>query len=430
MTTRLNRRYFLMGTLGAATLGRSIARAAQADKVRIGVIGCGGQGEFSWSSVADEDVRVLCDVDLAHTGRAAARFPKAQVVQDFRKVLDRDDIDAVTVATPDHWHALITNWALESGKHVYCEKPLTHSVYEARTVAETAKRKNLVTQMGTQIHAGGNYRRVVELIQADAIGPISRVDVWCEKQPSPGKLSAGSPPPSTLDYDLWVGPAPFRPYDPAVLPFNWRWWWEFGGGVLADMGCHYTDLAHWALDLRSPVKVSAKGSQFPDSDNKVPVEMEVHFHHAAKGKRPPVEVVWWHGIIGPRDEAGKPRELFGYHSGVLFHGEKGQLLADYSRHKLLPEDRFADFKAPSPTIPDSVGHHREWLNAIKDGGPTTCNFDYSGQLSETILLGNVAYRLGQEIEWDSERLRVKNAKEKDWKPLIRRDYRGDWKLKP
>lgn len=430
MSHRINRRYFLMGTAGATLLGRSIARAAQSEKVRIGVIGCVGQGEYSWSSVADEDVRVLCDVDLARTARAAARFPQAQVVQDFRKVLERDDIDAVTVATPDHWHALITNWALESGKHVYCEKPLTHTVYEARTVAQTARRKKRVTQMGTQIHAGNNYRRVVELIQANAIGPVTRVDVWCEKAPSPGKVSPGSTPPATLDYDLWVGPAEYRPFDPNIVPFNWRWWWEFGGGVLGDMGCHYMDLAHWALDLRAPDRIASKGSLFPDSDNKVPVDMEVHYQHPAKGSRGPVELVWWHGIIGPRDEAGKPRELFGYHSGVLFTGEKGQLLADYSRHKLLPEERFADYKRPEPTIPNSVGHHREWLNAIRDGGPTTCNFDYSGALTEAVLLGNVAFRLGKDLEWDSERLRVKNLKEKDWKPLIRRDYRGDWKLKP
>jgi predicted dehydrogenase len=297
-------------------------------------------------------------------------------------------------------------------------------------MAETAAKHKRVTQMGTQIHAGGNYRRVVELIQAGAIGKVTRVDVWCEKRPSPGRLaSGGSTAPSTLDYDLWVGPAPYRPFDANVVPFNWRWWWEFGGGVLGDMGCHYMDLAHWALDLRAPLKVNARGTQFPDTDNKVPVEMQVDYHHPARGEKPPVHLVWWHGITGPRDEQGQPKNLSGYRSGVLFHGEEGQLLADYSNHKLLPEEKYKDYKRPERSIPDSIGHHKEWLNAIKNGGPTTCNFDYSGALSEAVLLGNVAYRLGQEIEWDAERLKVRNAKEKEWKPLIRREYRGDWKLK-
>jgi predicted dehydrogenase len=428
----LNRRTFLFGSLALPLMERSIARAAGTpEKLRLGIIATGGQGEYSWSNVADEDVRVLCDVDLARTARAKARFPSAEVVQDFRKVLDRDDIDAVTVCTPDHWHALISVWAMEAGKHVYCEKPLAHSVYETRVVAETARKRKKITQMGTQIHAGSNYRRVVELVQAGAIGPVKRVDVWCAKQPSPGKLGVSSEPPSSLDYDLWLGPAPWRPFDPAVVPFNWRWWWEFGGGVLADMACHFMDLPHWALDLRHPRRVKAEGTRFPNADNTLPVEMRVDFHYPERDGKPPVHLVWWHGIPGPRDEAGKPRNLFGYENGVLFTGEQGQLLADYGRHKLLPEEKFADYKRPDPTIPESVGHHREWLNAIKANRfDTTCNFDYSGALTETVLLGNVAFRLGHEIEWDAKKLRVKNLPEKDWKPLLRREYRGDWTLKP
>jgi predicted dehydrogenase len=429
MSYRLNRRTFLFGAAGVAA-GAVIRRPVRAaDRVRLGIIGCAGQGEYNWSNLADQEIVMLCDVDLARVAKAAQQFPRAEVVQDFRRVIDRNDIDAVVVSTPDHWHAIPSVWAMETGKHVYCEKPLAHSVYECRVVAETAKKQKRVTQMGTQIHAGSNYRRVVELVQAGAIGPIRRVDVWCEKQPSPGKRAAQGTPPSTLDYEMWVGPAPMRPYDPNVLPFNWRWWWEFGGGVLADMACHFMDLPHWALDLRHPLRVSAAGTEFPDADNKVPVEMKVDFHYPARESRPPVHLTWWHGIAGPKDADGKVRNVSGYRNGVLFHGEEGELVADYGSHKLLPEDKFRDFKRPDPTIPDSVGHHREWATAIREGGTTTCNFDYSGALAETVHLGNVAYRLGREIEWDSKKLRVKNVRKSEWEPLLRREYRGEWRLK-
>jgi predicted dehydrogenase len=432
MSSSITRRSFLTGTLGAAALGFTAARpsrsASGTNAVRLGIIGCGGQGESNWSSLAGEEIVVLCDVDLARTARAKERFPKAEVVQDFRRVIERNDVDAVVVSTPDHWHSIPSVWAMETGKHVYCEKPLAHSVYEARVMEETARRKGVVTQMGTQIHAGANYRRVVELVKAGAIGPVRRVDVWCEKRPSPAKRLTQGAPPSTLDYELWVGPAPMMPYNPAVVPFNWRWWWEYGGGVLGDMACHYMDLPHWALDLRHPLRVSASGTEFPDADNKVPVEMRVDYAYPERPGLPPVRLVWWHGIPGPKDETGAVRDL-GMRSGVLFHGDDGELLADYGSHKLLPEDKFKDYQRPAPSIPDSVGHHLEWINGIKNGAPTTCNFDYSGALAETVLLGNVAYRLGREIEWDAKKLKVKNAREEQWEPLIRPAFRGDWKLK-
>lgn len=431
MPPRVNRRTFLMGTAGTmagVALARSASHAADGDKVRLGIIGCGGRGQGNWSALTGEEVVMLCDVDLEQVKKAAAQFPKAEVVQDFRKVLDRKDIDAVVISTPDHWHAIPSVWAMETGKHVYCEKPLARTVYEIRAMQEAAKKYNRVTQMGTQIHAGANYRRVVELVKAGAIGPIRRVDVWCEKRPSPGKrVTQGTPPPS-LDYDLWIGPAEWRPYDSHVVPFNWRWWWEFGGGVLGDMACHFMDLPHWALDLRQPERVKAAGTEFPDSDAKVPVTMRVDFSYPARDKQPPVQLTWWHGTTGPQDEAGKIVN-FGYSSGVLFHGEQGQIAADYGSHKLLPEERFSSYQRPSQTIPDSVGHHQEWINGIKHGTPTTCNWDYSGALAETVQLGNVAYRLGREIEWDSKKMRIKNAREREYEPLLKPNYRGDWKLK-
>jgi len=239
---------------------------------------------------------------------------------------------------------------------------------------------------------------------------------------------SGMTPPSTLDYELWNGPSPEFAYNPGVVPFNWRWWWEFGGGVLADMGCHFMDLPHWALGLRAPHTVKAKGTPLQEADNTVPQEMRVEFYYSARGEQPPVQLTWWHGIPGPRDEAGAVQNL-GMRSGVLFHGDQGQLLADYGAHRLLPEEKYRDYQRPAPSIPDSVGHHREWVEAIKNGTPTTCNFDYSGALSEAVLLGNVSYRLGRDIEWDAKKLRVKGVRESEWESLVRPPYRGDWKLR-
>jgi predicted dehydrogenase len=430
VSQRITRRSFVMGAglavVGAAAGRRAAAARRPGEKVRLGVIGVGGQGEYDWGQLADQEIVALCDVDLARTANAVKQFPKAVVVQDFRRVIERNDIDAVVVATPDHWHAIPSVWAMQTGKHVYCEKPLAHTVSECRMMAETAKQHGLVTQMGTQIHAGSNYRRTVELVRAGAIGTIRRVDVWCSGRPTPGHRAKEGTPPSTLDYNLWLGPAPRRPYDPAVIPFHWRWWWDFGGGVLADMGCHYMDLAHWALDLRHPVRVAATGTQFPDADNKVPVEMRVDYDYPARGAQPPVRLTWWHGTPGPRDEAGKVRR-FSMGSAVLFHGDKGELLANYDSHKLLPERQFADYAAPSPTIPDSIGHHKEWINAIQNGGETTCNFAYSGALAETVLLGNVSYRLGTPIEWDAAAMRVTNNK--DAEALIQYEYQNGWRLR-
>jgi len=432
MPLLLTRRSFLIGAAltagGAVVRGEPAVRPARprpGEKVRLGIIGVGGRGQDNWSQLAGEEIVALCDVDLARVTNAVKRFPKAAVVQDFRRVIERNDIDAVVVSTPDHWHAIPSVWAMQTGKHVYCEKPLAHTIAECRVMAETAKRIGVATQMGTQIHAGSNYRRVVELVQAGAVGTIRRVDVWCSNRPEPGHRAAQGTPPATLDYPLWIGPAPMRPYDPKVLPFHWRWWWEFGGGVLADMGCHYMDLAHWALDLRHPLRVAASGTEFPDADNKVPVEMRVDYDYPARGDRPPVRLTWWHGIPGPRDEQGQVRRL-GMDSAVLFHGERGDLLANYDLHRLLPEREFADYHPPAPSIPDSVGHHQEWINAIKAGGTTTCNFDTSGALAETVLLGNVAYRLGRPLEWDGAAMKVTNVPEAE--ALVKYRYENGWQL--
>jgi hypothetical protein len=279
--------------------------------------------------------------------------------------------------------------------------------------------------MGTQIHAENNYRRVVELVQGGVIGKVDRVQVWCSKQPDPCHLAkAPVPVPAGLDYDLWLGPAPERPYDPAFVPFHWRWFWDFGGGILADMACHYMDLAHWALGLRTPVTVAASGGQKVSSgDQPVPDLLQVDYHYPAHGDRPAVHLTWYSGVPGPGLDTKKA--FHGYGSAVFFEGSKGQLLADYTHHKLLPEAQFKDFTPPKPTIPASLGHHKEWIEACKGRGKTLCNFAYSGALAETVLLGNVAFRCGEPIQWDD---RAGKADTPAAERYLRREYRRGWML--
>ena len=367
---------------------------------------------------------ILCDVDDRSLKKAFARFPAANRYRDFRKLVDQKDVDAVVVSTPDHTHAVATVAALEAGKHAYCEKPLAHSVEEVRVMRESARKNRRVTQMGTQIHAGGNYRRVVELIQADAIGPVRECHVWCGKSWGGGDRPKERPPvPEYLAYDLWLGPAAYRPYHPVYLPGNWRRWWDFGGGTLADMGCHYMDLAFWALKLRYPTSVEARGPEVhPET---APLWLIVDWEFPEREKMPACKLSWYDG--GKRPELFREEgKLPNWGNGVLFVGDKGMLIADYGRYKLLPEKDFSDFKPPAPFIPNSIGHHSEWISACKEEGSTTCNFDYSGALAETVLLGTAAYRAGKKLDWNGEALEVTNAPEA--MRFIRSKYREGWSL--
>ncbi len=398
----------------------------QEDRVRLAIVGVAGRGAGNMNACAAHgEVVALCDVDTNRAADARRRFPQARFYQDYRQMLEQDNIDAVVVSTPDHTHAVISVAAMQAGKHVYCEKPLAHSVHEVRVMMQEAARHNVKTQMGTQIHAGNNYRQVVEIIQAGLIGDIRNVKVWCNSQPSVGRLAAErTTPPANLDYDLWLGPAPYRHYHPSHLHFNWRWWWDFGGGVLADMGCHYMDLAHWALNLRTPTRVSARGRVTYQGDNSVPNLMQVEYDYAARDSLPAVHLTWYHGTDRPSIDG--PADNFGYSSGVLFEGERGNLAANYNNHRLLPESRFRNFQRPQPSIPRSIGHHREWIHAIQTNGATTCSFDYSGALALTVLLGNVAYRCDEPIVWDDPNGRVTNTRAAD--QYLQREYRQGWRL--
>jgi predicted dehydrogenase len=418
------------GSLTGTLIGSQPA-PARLDRVRVAVIGVDGQGAYNMREVHGTnlvEIVALCDVAETRAVEARKRFPKARFYTDYRRLLEQKDIQAVVVATPDHHHAFATVAALRSGRHVYCEKPLTHSVHEGRVVMETAARNKLVTQMGTQIHALENYRRVVEIVQAGVLGPIQRVHVWCSRRPDSGQRARKeTPPPRGLHYDLWLGPAPARPYHESHLHFNWRWWWDFGGGVLADMGCHFMDLPHWALNLGSPTSIAATGRVEHKGDNgTMPDFLQVDYEYPARGDRPAVRLTWYHGVEGP-DLSGKVRHA-GFPSGVLFEGAKGSLVSHYTDHRLLPEDRFRDFTRPPATIPRSIGHHREWVEAIRRGGTTTCNFAYSGLVSEAVLLGNVAYRAGARLNWDGKTGRVTNSAAKAAAQYLQREYRRGWTL--
>ncbi len=438
MTRRITRRRFLghSAAASAVAVGYYVNPTAAKEsaspngRLNIAAVGSTGRAGANISEVSSQNIIAIADVDEKLLETGAAKYPNVRKYRDFRQMLEKEskNIDAVVVGTPDHTHAPAAAMALRMNKHVYCEKPLTHTVFEARTLADLAKQNKLVTQMGTQIHAGDNYRRVVELIESGAIGKVREAHVWANAVYTGAKFTTGMAP-SNLDWDLWLGPATERPYSEGVHPFNWRKFWDYGTGSLGDFGCHFMDLAHWALKLQNPVSVVALG---PDVDPvSTPAWCIAQYQYPARGNLPPVKLMWYDSGTKPalfeqlklKDNNGKPQE---WNGGQLFVGENGMVLSDYSRHLLLPEDKFVQFKRPDPYIPTSIGHHAEWLNAIKNGGPTTCNFNYSGGLTESVLLGTIAYRSGKKIEWDSVNLKITNAP--DAQKFVHKEYRKGWTL--
>lgn len=430
----LTRRQFLRRTtvavLAAPFLASGFAArgASRNEKLDVGVIGVANQGNYNLTNVAHENIVALCDIDDNYLKAASEKFPRAQTYNDFRRMLDQKGIDAVVVATPDHCHAVAAVGALRSGRHVYCEKPLARTLSETRIITETARKENRVTQLGTQIHAGDNYRRVVELVQRGAVGPVKEAHVWVNSSYGGMELPTETPPvPANIHYDLWLGPVEPRPYSPEWVPFKWRNWWAFGGGSLADFGCHYMDLPFWALDLKYPLSAEVLDGP-PVHPESTPPWLIVRYEFPARGVLPPVRLTWYHGGRQPAllSEIVSPDHIGRWKSAVLFVGEKGMLLADYNRHQLLPEKDFAGFTRPAPFIRNSIGHHKEWTEACKNGGNTTCPFAYSGPLTETALLGNVAFRSGKTLQWDPVQLRAPNCAEAE--RYIQHRYRAGWSI--
>ena len=449
MKTFTSRRQFIRNSVfGAAGVWLAgcrtgTRRVSANEKLNLGIIGVANQGNYDMTNVAGENIVALCDVDENFLAAAKQRFPAAKTYNDFRRLLHQRDIDAVVVATPDHTHAVATAAALRSGRHVYCEKPLTRTISECRAVTELARKHRLITQIGTQIHSGENYHRVVDFIQRGEVGPVNEVHVWVNATYGGKDLPKDRPPvPASLHYDLWLGPVPDVPYHPDFVPRWWRNWWAFGGGALADFGCHYMDLPHWALGLRAPLSAEVVEGP-PVHPDSTPPWLIVRYEHPAsavahavpllggvrggsKAGPPPAtfKLTWYHGGKKP---ALLPTEIVKkWDSGVLFMGERGMLLADYTRHAVMRDAGFKDYVAPESINSDFTKHHQEWIQAIKTGKPAGSDFAYSGPLTEAALLGNVAFRAGCKIEWDSKNLRAKNCPAAD--EFIQPHYRAGWKL--
>ena len=432
----LDRRRFLRATGSGIATGAAVASTgfwselpaqestSANDKLKILCIGTANRAAADVDGVKSQDIVGICDIDKTYLDRAQKQFPDAKAYVDYREMIanEADKADAIVVATTDHNHAPASLRAINAGLHCYCEKPLTHTVQEARIIAEAAAAKGVATQMGTQIHAGNNYRRVVEIIQAGTIGDVKEVHVWVGKSWGGGERPEKvDPVPEKLDWNLWLGPAPERPYAIGKYhPAQWRRWWDFGQGTLGDMGCHYMDLPFWALDLRHPISCEAEGPEVhPEA---CPMGLVVKYQFPKRGELPPVALTWYDGNKTPREVAGERVP----NSGVMFIGSEGKMFAGYNNYKLFPNEKFKDFQPPAESIPNSIGHHAEWIKACKDGSPTTCNFDYSGALSEAVLLGNVAYRVGKSLEWDAKTLTATNCPEAA--KYISKEYRKGWEV--
>jgi predicted dehydrogenase len=432
MPQNFSRRDFIKSTTaGAAAISTGIwTGAAPAatrsinEKLNIACVGTANRARADITGVDSENLVAFADVDSNYLDRISKDFPDARLYADYREMFDAEDgkVDAVVVATTDHHHAPATIRAIRKGWHVYCEKPLTHTVHEARLIAEAARKHGVATQMGTQIHAKDNYRRVVEIVQSGAIGDVNEVHVWVGKGWGGGERpEKGQEPPPNLSWDLWLGPAPKRPFYPGKYhPGQWRRWWDFGQGTLGDMGCHYMDLPFWALKLRHPTSIEAEGPEVhPET---CPLGLTVHYEFPKRGELPPVKFTWYDGNMIPKEVHGERVPP----NGVMFVGSDGMMFADYNRYRLYPSDKFSNFEPPEQTIPPSIGHHQEWIKGCKDGSPTLCNFDYSGALTETVLLGNVAFRAGQKLQWDAENLTATNAPKAA--ALIQKEYTPGWEV--
>lgn len=411
------------------------------EKLNIGVIGSGGRGVDDIDGVKTENIVALCDVDDQRAAAMQKRFPQARTYQDFRVMLDKQkDIDAVVVATPDHIHAVACMAALRRGKHVYCEKPLTRTVQEARVLARAAAEAKVATQMGNQGMAFEGNRLIKEWIWAGLIGPVREVHVWSDRPTHRGKMplwwpqgierpTETPPVPSHLNWDLWLGPAPWRPYHPAYVPFKWRGWWDFGSGGLGDMGIHNLAPVFSALKLGPPLSVHATST--PVFKESVPVASMVHYQFGPRGDMPALKLHWYDGGLLPErpDDLEDDRPLDA-EDGIIFVGDKGKILVrgwGGESPRLIPESKHRETSFPAKTLPRSIGHHEEWIAACKQGTPTESSFAFAGPLTEAVLLGSVAIRMGgEELHWDPVAMKIPNNPEAE--QYLQYQYRQGWSL--
>ena len=449
---RVSRRHFLANAAAGGSfiiVPRHVlggpGQTAPSDKINVACVGAGGQAAEDIGHLKEAGARIafLCDVDPGHAAEIFAAHPDVPKYRDYREMIDkeRERIDAVLVAVPDHTHAPASMFAIKRGKHVYCEKPLTRTVYEARALRSAAREAKVATQMGNQGMAFEGNRLINEWIWDGAIGPVREVHVWSDRPTHQGKnplwwaqgveRPKETPPiPPSLDWDLWLGSAPYRPYNPIYAPFAWRGWWDFGSGGLGDMGIHNIGPAFSALKLDAPVAVHASSTAV--FDETLPLASIVHYEFPARGDMPAVTLHWYDGGLIPE----RPRELeedreLNREDGLIFVGDKGTMVVEGwggESPRLIPEGKMKAYKRPPKTLPRSVGHHLEWLEACKGKGTTRSNFpDFAGPLTEAVLLGTISVRLGgKKLLWDSANLRVTNSEEAN--KLLHYHYRSGWSL--
>jgi predicted dehydrogenase len=452
-----SRRKFIL-QLSAATAGAALLPGCATrpriksanEKLNVAVIGAGGKGSSDTDEVAKlgENIVALCDCDKNTLDKRGQAYPKAKRYRDYRKMLEEmeNEIDAVIVATPDHHHAPATAMAFKMGKHAYVQKPLTHSVYEARTLRNLARKHKVATQMGNQGSSLSGLRRAVEVIQGGAIGPVRQVHVWSNRPIWPQGIDrpeGEDPIPEYLDWDLFIGPAPMRPFKKDTYhPFKWRGWQDFGTGALGDMACHTANMPFRALKLGYPTEIEAESSGM--NKETYPKSSKIRFEFPAREGMPPLSFWWYDGGWKPsddiadrvlsyvttlKDREGRPRERKLPGSGCLLIGDKGHIYSpdDYgAEFHMLPKSQFEGYKGPAETIPRSPGQYKEWVDACRGGRPAYSNFDVAAYLTEIILLGCVALRTGKKLEWDGPGMRAKNAPEAA--QYVRREYRKGWEL--
>ncbi len=454
----VSRRDFLAGTAATVASFTIVPRyvlggngnVPPSEKLNIASIGAGGMAGSNIEKCSNENIVAMADVDDRRAAETYAKFPNATKFVDFRVMLDKmhKDIDAVIVATPDHTHAIAAISAMLLGKHVYVQKPLTHSISETRRLQAAAKEYNVVTQMGNQGHSGEGIRLICEWIADGAIGAVREVHAWTNRPVWPQGIvrpKGAQEVPSELNWDLWLGTAPYRDYNSLYVPFNWRGWWDFGTGALGDMACHILDPVFWALKLGSPERVEATATKCIDSkdngdvdfvncDDCCPLASMVHFRYPARGDMPALSLHWYDGgMMPPRPEELEPdRQMGDRDGGVLFVGDKGKLMCGcYARGpRLIPETAMQAYQRPEKTIPrvegGMDGHEKDWIRACKEGTQPSSNFDMAAPLTEGILLGCVAVRTGKSLKWDGPNMTVTNEPEAN--QFVQHHYRDGWTL--
>ena len=450
MTKRLSRRDFAKQSAWLAGAAATLAVVPRhvlggprhippSEKMNIAGIGIGGMGAGNLRNLESENIVALCDVDADYASGTINRYPDAKFYGDYREMLDKQkDIDGVMIATPDHTHGAISMAAIRAGKHVYCQKPLTHDIYEARMLAEAAKEAKVATQMGIQGHSGEGIRMICEWIWAGVIGEVREVDAWCSLSYYPWGHASWScawserpketpPLPSGLNWDLWIGPAPMRPYHRAYHPRTWRCWWDFGSGMMGDRGAHTLDPVFWALKLTPPTSVDA--TSCGNTAEMHPLSAIVTYQFPARDDMPPLKLTWYEGTRPPWPDDLEDGRRMPSEGGALFKGSKGTIMCGVygDSPRIIPEAKMQQAERPEKTIPRVHGSHEmDWVRACKTGDPAGADFAYSGPLTEVCALGNVAKRVDARIVWDAQNLKVTNLPEAN--QYVRYDYREGWAL--